>query len=208
MHASDGAATQIRNAFAETGIVELPPIAYEQFETYLELLLRWNQRINLTAVREPEAIIRRHFVECAFAAQHLPRDITTLLDYGSGAGLPGIPVAICRPEIRVTLSEAQGKKIAFLSEARRVLGLSGEVYGARVETMPEQLVFDAVAMRAVEKLALAMPVAIQHAKHYLVLFTTQESAGAYLPYASELRWLTPIAIPNTEQMVLAIGQRA
>ena len=208
MHASDGTATQIRKAFAEAGIVELPPIAYAQFESYLELIVRWNQRINLTAVREPEAIIRRHFVECAFAAQHLPRDITTLLDYGSGAGLPGIPIAICRPEIRVTLGEAHGKKIAFLSEVLRVLPLTAEVFGVRVETMPAQLVFDAVTMRAVEKVALAIPFAIQHAKHYLVAFTTRESAGAYIAEAPELRWLAPLAIPSTEQMVVAIGQRA
>ncbi len=127
--------------------------------TYLDLLLRWNLRLNLTAVREPEQIIQRHFVECAFAAQHLPPDIATLLDYGSGAGLPGIPIAICRPEIRVTLAEAQGKKAAFLREALRVLNLKGEVYDGRVETMPEQLRFDAVSMRAVEKMELAIPVA-------------------------------------------------
>jgi 16S rRNA (guanine527-N7)-methyltransferase len=207
MHASGGAATQIRSAFAKAGINELPPTAYDQFEIYLELLLRWNLRMNLTAVREPEAIIRRHFVECAFAAQHLPRDITTLLDYGSGAGLPGIPIAICRPEIRVTLAEAQGKKVAFLSEALRVLGLAGEVFGGRVEAMPAQLGFDAVAMRAVEKQALAMPFAIRHAKHYLILFTTEESASAYVAEAPELRWLAPVAIPDTQQMVVAIGQR-
>lgn len=208
MDASSGAATQIRSAFAEAGISEMPPIACDQFETYLELLLRWNLKMNLTAVREPEAIIRRHFVECAFAAQHLPTDITSLLDYGSGAGLPGIPIAICRPEIRVTLAEAQGKKSAFLSEALRVLHLNGEVFGARVETMPAQLVFDAVTMRAVEKLALALPVAIQHSRHYLVLFTTQGSASSYLAQAPELRFLASFAIPNTEQMVVAIGQRA
>jgi 16S rRNA (guanine527-N7)-methyltransferase len=207
MHASTGAAAQIRSAFAKAGINELPPIAYDQFETYLELLLRWNLRMNLTAVREPEAIIRRHFVECAFAAQHLPADITTLLDYGSGAGLPGIPIAICRPEIRVTLAEAQGKKIAFLSEALRVVAFAGEVFAARVETMPARRVFDAVAMRAVEKQALAMPFAIQRAKHYLVLFTTQESASAYVAQAPELGWLAPLVVPNTEQMVVAIGQR-
>jgi 16S rRNA (guanine527-N7)-methyltransferase len=208
MHASSGAATQIRSAFAEAGINELPPIAYDQFETYLELLLRWNLRMNLTAVREPEAIIRRHFVECAFAAQRLPRDITTVLDYGSGAGLPGIPIAICRPAIRVTLAEAQGKKVAFLSEALRVLRLAGEVFGARVETMPAQLVFDAVAMRAVEKLALATPAAIQRSKNYLVLFTTRESLPSFLARAPELRWLEPVPIPNTEHIVMAIGQRA
>jgi 16S rRNA (guanine527-N7)-methyltransferase len=208
MHASRGAATQIRSAFAEAGISELPPNAYDQFETYLELLLRWNLRMNLTAVREPEAIIRRHFVECAFAAQHLPRDITTLLDYGSGAGLPGIPIAICRPEIRVTLAEAQGKKTAFLSEALRVIRLAGEVFGARVETMPAQLVFDAVAMRAVEKLALALPVAIQRSRNYLVLFTTRESSPSFRAHVPELRWLEPVPIPNTEHIVMAIGQRA
>jgi 16S rRNA (guanine527-N7)-methyltransferase len=208
MHASSGAATQIRSAFAEAGINELPPNAYDQFETYLELLLRWNLRMNLTAVREPEAIIRRHFVECAFAAQHLPRDITTLLDYGSGAGLPGIPIAICRPEIRVTMAEAQGKKSAFLSEALRVIRLAGEVFSGRVETMPAQLVFDAVAMRAVEKLALALPVAIQRSRNYLVLFTTRESSPSFRAHAPELRWLEPVPIPNTEHIVMAIGQRA
>ena len=153
--------------------------AYDQFQIYLELLLRWNLRVNLTAVREPEQIIQRHFVECAFAAQHLPRDIATLLDYGSGAGLPGIPIAICRPGDSGDLAEAQGKKAAFLREALRVLGLDGEVFDGRVETMPQSCQFDAVTMRAVEKMELAMPFAIQRAKRYLVLLTTEESAGAY-----------------------------
>lgn len=208
MNAPDGAAKQIKTAFAEAGISELPPTAYKQFETYLELLLRWNLRLNLTAVREPEQIIRRHFVECAFGAQQLPIEVATLLDYGSGAGLPGIPIAICRPEIRVTLSEARGKKAAFLAEALRVLRLPGEVHGARVETMPEQLCFDAVSMRAVEKMELAIPVAVRHAKHYLVLFTTRQLAPAYLAHVPELRWLEPVALPDTEQMIVAIAQRA
>ena len=97
----------------------MPASCYDQFSTYLELLLRWNARLSLTAIREPGQIIRRHFAECAFAAQHLPADIESLLDYGSGAGLPGIPFAICRPEIRVTLAEAHGKKASFLREVVR-----------------------------------------------------------------------------------------
>ena len=148
--------------------------AYDKFRAYLELLLRWNQRLSLTAVREPDQIIQRHFVECAFVAGQLPQDIDDLLDYGSGAGLPGIPIAICRPEIRVTLAEAQGKKASFLREALRVLGLEGEVYDGRVEAMPERR-FDAVAMRAVEKMDLAIPVALQRVKRYLVLLTTERS---------------------------------
>jgi 16S rRNA (guanine527-N7)-methyltransferase len=200
-------AGQIEKAFHEAGIAVLPPAVYGQFHAYLELLLRWNRRLNLTAVREPEQIIRRHFVECTFAAQHLPRNIASLLDYGSGAGLPGIPIAICRPEIRVTLAEAQGKKAAFLREALRVLGLNGEVYDGRVETMPEQRRFDAVSMRAVEKMELAIPIAVKRVKRYLVLLTTERSAPTYRTLTPELTWLKPLPLPNTEQMILAMGEQ-
>jgi 16S rRNA (guanine527-N7)-methyltransferase len=202
-----GTVEQVKHAFAEAGIPGLPEHAYQQFQAYLDLLLLWNQRVSLTAVREPEQIIRRHFVECAFAAQQLPRDIRTLLDYGSGAGLPGIPIAICIPEISVTLAEAQGKKAAFLREALRVLGLRAEVFDGRVEAMPEQLQFDAVSMRAVEKMASAIPVAVERAKRYLVLLTTEQSAETFRETAPELEWLRPVSLPNTVQMILAIGQR-
>lgn len=207
VYALNGTAEQIEKAFTEAGIAGLPAPAYGQFHAYLDLLLRWNLRVSLTAVREPEQIIQRHFVECAFVARHLPIDIANLLDYGSGAGLPGIPVAICRPGVRVTLAEAQGKKAAFLREALRVLGLRGEVYDGRVETMPEQLRFDAVTMRAVEKMDLAIPVAAKRLNRYLVLFTTESSAPAYRELAPEMEWLEPIPIPNTTQMILSIGQR-
>ncbi len=143
------------------GISELPTSCYDQFSAYLELLLRWNARLSLTSIREPDQIIRRHFAECAFAAQHLPADIESLLDYGSGAGLPGIPFAICRPEIRVTLAEAQGKKASFLREVVRSVGTRTEVYDGRVETMPQGRLFHAVSMRAVEKMELAIPIAFR-----------------------------------------------
>ena len=198
---------QIKQAFTAAGIPELPADAYQQFQTYLELLMRWNQRISLTAVREPEQIIHRHFVECAFAAHHLPKDIRTLLDYGSGAGLPGIPIAICFPQTMVTLAEAHGKKAAFLREASRVLGLRAEVYDGRVEAMPDELRFDAVAMRAVEKMGLAIPVAVERLKRYLLLLTTEQSAPAFREVTPDLEWLKPVPLPNTTQMILAIGQR-
>lgn len=203
----NGTAEQIEKAFTEAGIAGLSASAYGQFHAYLDLLMRWNQRISLTAVREPEEIIQRHFVECAFVARHLPLDIVSLLDYGSGAGLPGIPIAICHPRIHVTLAEAQGKKASFLREALRVLSIYGEVYDGRVETMPEKLRFDAVTMRAVEKMDLAIPVAAERVKRYLVLLTTERSVPAYRELAPELEWLEPIPLPDTTQMILAIGQR-
>ena len=122
-------------------------------QTYLELLLRWNARLSLTAIREPGQIIRRHFAECAFAAQHLPVDIEDLLDYGSGAGLPGIPFAICRPEIRVTLAEAQGKKASFLREVVAEPRLQGLKFTTGAwRPCRKAAFFDAVSMRAVEKM--------------------------------------------------------
>jgi 16S rRNA (guanine527-N7)-methyltransferase len=199
-------AAQIEKTFTESGISDLPVGAYDKFRAYLELLLRWNQQLSLTAVREPDQIIQRHFVECAFVAGQLPRDITDLLDYGSGAGLPGIPVAICRPEISVTLAEAHGKKASFLREVLRVLDIRGEVYDGRVETMPERR-FDAVTMRAVEKMELAVPLALQRVKRYLVLLTTERSGHARGTVVPDLEWLEPISIPNTKQMVLEIGRR-
>jgi 16S rRNA (guanine527-N7)-methyltransferase len=197
----------IESAFAAAGLTGLPTTVYNQFHTYLELLLRWNRRLNLSAAREPEEIIERHFVECAFAAQHSPRDIESLLDYGSGAGFPGIPFAICRPEIQVALAEAHGRKASFLREALRVLGIAGEVYDGRVESMPDERQFGAVSVRAVEKMELAIPVATQRVARYLVLFTTVNSAAEYRELSPELKWLEDVPLPNSEQRILAIGQK-
>lgn len=117
VHTLNGSAEQIAEAFREAGIAGLPGKALGQFHDYLQLLLRWNSRVSLTAIREPLQIIRRHFVESSLVAQHIPLDVKSLLDYGSGGGLPGIPIAICRPEIRVTLAEAQGKKGCFFARS-------------------------------------------------------------------------------------------
>jgi 16S rRNA (guanine527-N7)-methyltransferase len=203
-----GTVHEIEEAFSEAGIGEMQPSCYEQFFAYLELLTRWNGRLNLTSIREPAQIIRRHFVECAFAAQHLPADIETLLDYGSGAGFPGIPFAICRPEIRVTLAEAHGKKASFLREVVRTVGTGTEVYDGRVETMPPAHRFHAVSLRAVEKMELAIPIALRATERYLVLLTTERSVPAYKGLTPELRWTDSVSLPNSDQMILAIGRRA
>ena len=134
-------------------------------------------------------------------------DIESLLDYGSGAGLPGIPFAICRPEIRVTLTEAQGKKASFLREAVRTVGTGTEVYDGRVETITKGSAFHAVSMRAVEKMELAIPIALRLTQRYLVLLTTEKSAPVYRGLTPELQWKDPIRLPNADQMILAIGQR-
>src|SRR5882672_2097875 len=102
-----------------------PATLIPQLSAFLDLLLKWNARTNLTAIRDPEEIVRRHFGESLFTAQHLPK-FNTLLDFGSGAGFPGIPIQLLYPEARITLAESQGKKSSFLHEATRTLGLSSE----------------------------------------------------------------------------------
>jgi 16S rRNA (guanine527-N7)-methyltransferase len=134
----------------------LPP----QLSTYLDLLLKWNARTNLTAIRDPEEIVRRHFGESLFAARHIAPGTQTLLDFGSGAGFPGLPIALLRPEIAVTLAESQNKKATFLREAVRSLNLTTEVWSDRVEAMPAHRRFDAVTLRAVDKMEAALPAAI------------------------------------------------
>lgn len=178
-----------------------------QFEAYLELLLRWNARINLTSVREPTEIARRHFAECIFAAQHLPRRITTLLDFGSGAGLPGIPMAVCRPEVAVTLAESQGKKAAFLQEVVRTLGLRAEIWDRRAEQLPRERVFDAVTLRAVDRMVEACRIAIERLKPSgrLIAFATRRTEPA-LRKVKGMIW-RELPIPDSEQGLLLIGSR-
>src|ERR1022692_801083 len=142
---------------AEAGIAPLDAEQADHFEAYLSLFVRWNERVNLTSIRDEEGILSRHLVESIACARALPAGITTLLDFGSGAGFPGIPIALCRPEIAVTLAESQGKKAAFLSEAVRVLGVAATVHSGRTEVLRN--VFDCITMRAVDKMERAVQAA-------------------------------------------------
>jgi 16S rRNA (guanine527-N7)-methyltransferase len=136
----------------------------ERLERYLHLLVRWNARINLTSVRSELGIIQRHFGESLFAANHVPRGTSTLLDHGSGGGFPGIPIALARPEIDVTLAESTRKKAAFLMEAVRELGVTATIHSGRTEDMPPGLNFDCVAMRAVDRADAAVPAGADRVK--------------------------------------------
>jgi len=153
-----------------------------QLSAYLELLLRWNARTNLTAIRDPEEIVRRHFGESLFVAAHLP-ECATLLDLGSGAGFPGLPIQLARPGLRVTLAESQNKKASFLREAVRTLGLATEVWGDRVERLPADRLFDVVTLRAVDDPGKALKLAHQRLTpggSVLHLTTSPEIGGSII----------------------------
>jgi 16S rRNA (guanine527-N7)-methyltransferase len=203
--------SEIARAVEEAGLEALSPKAIAQFEAYLELLLKWNSRLNLTAVREPDAIIRRHFVECIQSAQVLPKlsPEATLLDFGSGAGLPGIPIAICRPEIYITLAESQQKKAAFLREVIRSLGLNAEVFDGRVEEMPSERRFSAITLRAVDKMAAACRTAVSKVAPggWIVLFATTETEAELKAVLPEIEWQPELPIHGLDRGVLLLGKR-
>jgi 16S rRNA (guanine527-N7)-methyltransferase len=140
-----------------------PAALVPQLSVYLDLLLKWNARTNLTAIREPEAIVQRHFGESVFAGVQLASRVSpqaSVLDLGSGAGFPGLPIQLLLPELRVTLAESQNKKASFLREAVRTLGLPHtEVWAGRAEDLPAGRVFDVVTLRAVDNMAAALAAA-------------------------------------------------
>lgn len=140
---------------------------------YLDLLFRWNTRTNLTAIRTPEEMVRRHFGESLFAAAHLGNP-DTLLDLGSGAGFPGLPIALARPEIAVTLAESQNKKSTFLRETVRTLGIKNvEVWAGRAEALPAGRQFHTVTLRAVDDMTAALATADLLVRNQMVLLTTR-----------------------------------
>ena len=146
---------------------ELSDALIGQVSEYLDLLIRWNARVNLTAIRRPEEIVERHFGESFFAAGHLAGRLNSnaeLLDYGSGPGFPGLAIQMLLPELHVTVAESQARKVAFLREIIRTLGLRAEVWPRRVEEMPPVRLFDAVTMRAVEKMAATVEDAATRAR--------------------------------------------
>ena len=179
----------------------VPDALYAQLSTYLDLLLKWNARTNLTAIRTPEEIVQRHFGESLFAGRHLG-PYSTLLDFGSGAGFPGLPIAILRPDFKVTLAESQNKKATFLREVVRSLGIPVEIWPVRVETMPESRKFDVVTLRAVDNMPAAIAAACPRAIQELLLLTT---APPLLP--STFSTHAPIPIPGAESTILVKATR-
>jgi 16S rRNA (guanine527-N7)-methyltransferase len=108
----------------------------DQFALYAAELRRWNERVNLTAITDPEQIVTRHFLDALACARVWGDAPATLVDIGSGAGFPGLVLKLLRPALRVTLVESVGKKAAFLEHMAALLGLEGvQVLAARAEEL-------------------------------------------------------------------------
>jgi len=146
-------------AALERGIDELalalPAGAIERLLAYAELLTKWNRTYNLTAIRDPLDMVSHHLLDSLAVLPHLPMsEGAALADVGSGAGLPGIPLALARTEWRVTLNDSNQKKVAFMRQAAIELGLRNvSTYEGRVETWRPATRFAVVISRAFADLA-------------------------------------------------------
>ena len=127
-----------------------------KLEKYAEILLDWNQKMNLTAVTDPEGIVLKHFIDSILGAKYLPQG-ASLCDVGTGAGFPGLPLKIFRPDLRLTLMDSLNKRVRFLEEVVRELAIDGvEEIHIRAEDAGKSPVYrekyDVVTARAVAKL--------------------------------------------------------
>lgn len=145
------------------------------FNRYAEMLRERNEKINLTAITEPEEVKVKHFLDSCSAAELLPGG-ASVLDIGSGAGFPGLPLKIVRPDLTVTLLDSVNKKVAFVSDVVAELKLSGvTAVHARIEDFPHKGEYDAVVSRAVAELSTLAEYALPFVK----------IGGAFIAYKSE-----------------------
>lgn len=127
----------------------------DKFETYYTMLADWNERVNLTAITDPEGVAKKHFLDSLAAAPHLKQG-ASIVDVGTGAGFPGVPLLILRPDLKLTLMDSLQKRLSFLEAVLGELGLRAECVHARAEDAGQnpryRERFDAALTRAVSAL--------------------------------------------------------
>ncbi|HUQ50310.1 MAG TPA: 16S rRNA (guanine(527)-N(7))-methyltransferase RsmG [Terriglobales bacterium] len=191
------------------GADSLSEAQVKQVAAYLELLVRWNAKTNLTAVRQPEEMVTRHFGESFFASAHLLRQQIprTAIDLGSGAGFPGLPFVIFAPEVTVTLIESQNKKATFLKEVVRSLGLRNvSVVDKRSESFAARA--DLVMMRAVERFADSVSEAqrLVSPGGRLALLIGAGQVNEAFHVVDKGIFEEPVPIPQSQTRVLLVGK--
>jgi 16S rRNA (guanine527-N7)-methyltransferase len=194
----------------------LDPALAPPLLAYLALLARWNRTYNLTAIRDPREMVGKHLLDSLAMAPHVAELAArggSLADLGTGPGLPGIPLAIAHPGLRVALVESNGKKARFLREAVRTLGLgNARVAESRIEAFDAPGQFDAITARALATL----PLILELGGHLLapggqllaMKGAVPEEEIAALPAGWRLRSVLPLTVPGlgAERHLVVVGR--
>jgi len=181
-----------------SGVCELSQPQLDRLNSHYDLLTRWNKVLSLTSVRTLEESVERHYCESVFAARHLPEGSASIADLGSGAGFPGIPIAIVRQDCSVVLIEAHLRKAAFLKEATRDLA-NVRVIADRADRVVET--FDWVVSRAVRY--SDMVGALKKLARNAELLTGEVRAADL----NGFQWREPIRLPWGAHRLLWIGKQ-
>jgi 16S rRNA (guanine527-N7)-methyltransferase len=181
-----------------------------QIQQYIKILLTWNEKVNLTAIRDPLEILYRHFCESMYAAEAIPLQNGRLADVGSGGGFPGLALKIMRPNLQVFLVDSNIKKVTFLAEVIRELGLKGaQVLAGRYEELGEEVApLDYVCSRALGEFPVFLEWARsqQIAAKQVILWI----GGRDLEEIQKIRtweWSEPIEVPHSLRRLLLVGTR-
>jgi 16S rRNA (guanine527-N7)-methyltransferase len=183
----------------------------QQIQRYTSLLLKWNDAVNLTAIRDPMEILYRHFCESMFAASVVSLDNGRLADVGSGGGFPGLPLQILQPKLQVILIESNVKKATFLAEVVRELGLTGtRVLVSRYEELGEELTpLDFVCSRAVGEFSMFLNWAASvHVNAQKALLWVGGRDVEEIQGVSGWKWSEPVQIPQSLRRFLLVGSRS
>jgi len=192
--------------------LQLAPRQIAQIVTYLELLLRWNNKINLTAIRTPEECVTRHFGESLYLSRKVELS-GSLLDVGSGAGFPGLALRIVFPELAATLLEPVAKKRAFLKEVARACEFSSvEVRSERMEDFVRQennSRFDTITARAVGRFDRLLPQALRvlSPEGRVLLWVSRAQAKSLDGFREAIRWREPIVLPLGREREIWVGNK-
>jgi 16S rRNA (guanine527-N7)-methyltransferase len=179
-------------------------------QQYMKILLAWNDKINLTAIRDPLEILHRHFCESMYAAVAVPVENGRLADVGAGAGFPGIPLKIMRPELQTFLIESSIKKATFLAEVLRTIELTHtKVIVSRYEEVGEEVApLDFVCSRALGDFApfLAWAASERVAAKQVILWIGGRDLDE-ARRATDWEWREPIPVPNSLRRYLLVGSK-
>lgn len=187
----------VNDAFFPRRFTELE---IDLFCRYFQLVLKWNDLLHLTTITAPQDFAKHHIFEAAFALQNIHPIIQRIWDIGSGAGIPGVPFAILRPDLSVSLIESNKKKAIFLKEVKFELGIHNlQILNERFEKIQPAGLTDCITSRALDDLCALMPAILEfgQASAQFLFFGTESLLAAIQPQIPALWHISPLLIPQS-----------